>query len=430
MTTDRPLTAAVGGVDSAPPTRVPIIAWVLYDFANSAFAAVVMATVYAAYYALAVVGNDHGEGDLWWGRVVSLSMAIVAVLSPFLGALADRAGVRRPLFIAFTLLSVAATTLMATVEPGMILWGFLLGVLGNAGFEGALVYYNAWLPELAPPGRRGRLSAWGFAVGYAGSIVALLVALPFLQAEAYGNAFLAAAALFGGFALPAFILLPPASSGGIPVREALRVGATDVVATLRAILAHRELRRFFAAYFVYEDGVNTVVAFSAIFAAQTLGFPMDRLIVLYIVVQISALLGALAWARPTDRLGPRRVVMITLGQWVSVVLAAYFVETQAQFYILAVIAGSGLGAVQAASRALLAGLVPAGQEAQMFGFYALCGKSAAILGPLVFGTVSHAAGGNQRLGILTVGLFFVIGLALLAGMRRAGSSSVELGEQP
>src|SRR5262245_58758770 len=195
-----------------PGLRAPVVAWVLYDFANSAFAAVVMATVYSAYYALGVVGNDAGEGDLWWGRVVSLSMAIVAVMSPFLGAVADRSGVRRRQFIGFTLLSVAATALMATVEPGMIVWGFLLGVLGNVGFEGALVYYNAWLPELAPPGRRGRLSGWGFAVGYAGSIVALLIALPFLHAEVYAGAFITAAALFAGFALPAFVLLPVAPS--------------------------------------------------------------------------------------------------------------------------------------------------------------------------------------------------------------------------
>jgi UMF1 family MFS transporter len=132
------------------------------------------------------------------------------------------------------------------------------------------------------------------------------------------------------------------------------------------------------------------------------------------------LLGALAWARPIDRLGPRRVVMIILAQWIGVALAAYVVETPAQFYLLAVVAGSGLGAVQAASRALLAGLVPAGMAAQMFGFYALCGKSAAILGPLVFGTVSHAAGGDQRLGVLTIGLFFVVGLALLARVGSGG----------
>jgi UMF1 family MFS transporter len=395
------------------------VAWVLYDFANSAFAAVVMATIYAAYYAIGVVGNERGEGDLWWGRVVSVSMAIVALTSPFLGSLADRSGIRRGLFITFTAVSVVATALLSTVEPGMVAWGFLLGVLGNVGFEGALVYYNAWLPQLAPPSMQGRLSGWGFAVGYAGSIVALLIALPFVRAEAFDRVFLATAALFGGFALPAFLFLPRAPGAGVPPSYALREGFAEVGAGIRTILRHENLRRFFGAYFFYEDGVNTVIAFSAVFAAQTLGFPMERLIVLYVVVQVSALLGAMAWSWPTDRIGPKRVVMITLVQWVAVVVAAYFVQTQAHFYVVAVIAGTGLGAVQAASRALLARLAPPGAEAQMFGFYALCGKSAAIMGPLVFGTISHAAGGNQRLGILAVGAFFVIGFVLLARMRGA-----------
>jgi UMF1 family MFS transporter len=396
------------------------VAWTLYDFANSAFAAVIMATIYAAYYAIGVVGNERGAGDLWWGRVVSVSMAVVAVTSPFLGALADRAGVRKRLFVGFTLLAVVATALMATVRPGMVFWGFCLGVLGNVGFEGALVYYNAWLPELAPRGMEGRISAWGFAVGYAGSIVALLVALPSVRTQAFDAAFLGTAALFGFFALPAFLFLPPAPGQGLAAMRAIREGGIEVLRGLRAVLAHRDLRRFFGAYFVYEDGVNTVVAFSAIFAAQTLGFPMDRLIVLYIVVQVSALLGALAWSWPTDWLGPRRVVMITLAQWAAVVVAAYFVETQPQFYAVAVVAGTGLGAVQAASRTLLTTLIPRGLEAQMFGFYALCGKSAAIMGPLVFGEISHAAGGNQRLGILAVGAFFAIGFGLLARMRAGG----------
>src|SRR5437773_9680224 len=185
-----------------------IVAWALYDFANSSFAAVVFATIYAAYYAMAVVGNETGLGDLWWGRVISVSMAAVALTSPFLGGLADRAGIRRPLFIGFTALSVMATALLATVGPGMVVWGFVLGVLGNVGYESALVYYNAYLPDLAPPTHQGRVSAWGFAVGYAGSIAALLAALPFVKAKSYGRAFLCAAALFGAFSLPACFLLP------------------------------------------------------------------------------------------------------------------------------------------------------------------------------------------------------------------------------
>jgi UMF1 family MFS transporter len=400
-----------------------VVAWTLYDFANSAFAAVVFATIYAAYYAQAVVGNDAGAGDLWWGRVISVSMAMVALTSPLLGGIADRAGIRRPLFIGFTAMAVTATALMATVQPGMIIWGFFLGVVGNVGYESALVYYNAYLPELAPRSHQGRVSAWGFAVGYAGSIAALLAALPFVRAKVYGGAFLCAAALFGCFSLPAFILLPQPASGRLPVLVAARQGYGEVLAAARRILGLRDLRRFLGAYFLYEDGVNTVVAFSAIFAAQTLGFPMDRLIVLYIVVQVSALLGALAWAKPTDRFGPKIVVMVTLFQWTAIVVAAYFVETPGQFWVLAVFAGTGLGAVQAASRTFLSTLIPRGMEAEIFGFYSLCGKSAAVMGPLVFGGISHAAGGNQRLGIVAIGLFFLIGFGLLSRVRAGGPTA-------
>src|SRR5262249_39574663 len=175
------------------------------------------------------------------------------------------------------------------------------------GYEGALVYYNAYLPDLAPPTHRGRVSGWGFGVGYAGSFVALLLALPFVQAKAYHGAFLSSAVLFALFSLPAFMMLPEPRRGAMTVLEAARQGGATLVGTVRTIWRMPELRRFLAAYFIYEDGVNTVVAFSAIFAAQTLGFPMDRLILLYIAVQMSALLGAFAWASPTDRLGPRLV---------------------------------------------------------------------------------------------------------------------------
>jgi UMF1 family MFS transporter len=287
----------------------------------------------------------------------------------------------------------------------MVVRGFVLGVIGNVGFEGALVYYNAYLPALAPREYQGRVSGWGFAVGYAGSMVALLVALPFVRAEAYAGAFVATAGLFLVFALPSFFLLPPAPAARMSAWSAARQGLAEALHTGRRILGYRDLRRFLGAYFIYEDGVNTTVSFSAIFAAQTLGFRMSELITLYIVVQVSALLGALAWSGPTDRLGPRFVVMTTLCQWVVVV---------------AIVAGAGLGAVQAASRTFLATLIPAGMEAEIFGFYTLCGKSAAIMGPLVFGGISHAAGGDQRLGILAIGSFFLVGLLLLSRVKAGG----------
>jgi len=407
--------------------RRQVVAWTLYDFANSSFAAVIAATIYATYYAQVVVGNDRGEGDLWWGRLISTSMAIVALTSPIMGGIADRAGIRKRLFFMTTYLSVGATALMATVEQGMVLRGFTLGVLGMVGFEGSLVFYNAYLPDIASRQWQGRVSAYGFAVGYGGSIVALLIALPFARVGALDWCFLSTAALFGLFALPSFLALPGDRPGRVGVIEAVRDSILNTVRTVKDVFAFRELRRFLGAYLLYEDGVNTVIFFSSIFAARTLGFGMAQLIGLYILVQVTALVGAFLWGKPTDRLGPKTVVVCMLVLWIGVVIAAYFVEAQRQFYILAAVAGSGLGAVQAASRTFMASLIPKGREGEFFGCYALCGKTASILGPLVFGAVSYALAGNQRAAILAVGLFFVIGLMLLLRVR-AGGPTGQAGE--
>jgi UMF1 family MFS transporter len=162
------------------------------------------------------------------------------------------------------------------------------------------------------------------------------------------------------------------------------------------------------------------VFFSSIFAGHTLGFTTSEVIRLYFVVQLSALAGAWLWARPIDTRGPKRVVQWTLVQWCAVVVAAYFVQTKPQFLAVAVLAGSGLGAVQAAARALMASLIPRGQEAELFGFYSLCGKTAAVMGPVIFGVVSLLTAGNQRLAILAVGVMFVAGLALLGPVCAGG----------
>lgn len=403
--------------------RRTIIAWVLYDFANSAFAAIVVATILPAYYANLVVGNAEGHGDFLWGLAVSTSMVLVAVTSPLLGGIADHAGARKRFLVWLSLVSVAATALLATVGPGDVVGGFALAVAGIVTFEAAFVYYNSYLPRIAPPEALGRVSAAGFAVGYAGSLVAFLAAYPFAAAKAYWGCFLVAAAQFGIFAIPAFVVLPPDTRPAMRLGTAIARGARETWATLREILRNRdrtEIRRFLMAYFVYEDGVNTVIFFAAVFAAKTLGFSFEEIIGLFMLVQISALVGSAVWARPTDRLGPRLVVRVTLVQWTLVTVLAFFVQAKWQFWVVAVLAGTGLGAVQAASRTFIATLIPRGREAEFFGFYSLVGKTGAIMGPLVFGGVSWLLAGNQRAAMIAVGLFFVVGLALLSRVRAGG----------
>jgi UMF1 family MFS transporter len=180
------------------------------------------------------------------------------------------------------------------------------------------------------------------------------------------------------------------------------------------------MRRFLLAYLIYEDGVNTVIVFAAVFAAKTLGFSMTEIIALFIVIQVTALAGSASWARATDSRGPKFVVALMLIQWTAVTVLAFFVETKWHFWVVAVLAGTGLGAIQAASRTFMATLIPSGREAEFFGFYALVGKAGAILGPFVFGMVSVMLSGNQRAAIITVGLFFVAGFLLLQRVPAGG----------
>jgi UMF1 family MFS transporter len=411
--------------DVAALTRT-IVAWTLYDFANSSFAAIVLATIYPVYYANAVVGNAEGRGDFWWGLAVSTAMVINALTAPVLGGIADHAGTRKPFFVGFTLVSVAATALMATVVHGMVLWGWTLAVVGVVTFEAAFVYYNSYLPRIAPPEALGRVSAWGFAVGYAGSLVAFLAAYPFAAAQAYGGCFVVAAAQFLVFAIPSFRILPRDTRHAMRLATAAARGIAQTAATFREIVGRperRQLRGFLTAYLVYEDGVNTVVTFAGIFAAKTLGFAFTEIILLFMLVQVTALLGSAAWAGPTDRLGPRLVVRVTLVQWTLVTILSFFVEVKWHFWIVAVLAGTGLGAIQAASRTFMATLVPRGREAEFFGFYALVGKTGAVMGPVVFGAVSWMLWGNQRAAIVAVGLFFLVGFVLLQRVSAGGPTA-------
>ena len=293
-------------------------------------------------------------------------------------------------------------------------------------FEFAFVYYNAYLPRIAGPAVLGRISALGFAVGYAGSVAAFAIAYPFVAAQAYRACFLAAAAQFLLCSLPAFALLPGDPGTGLPLSRAVARGVGDTLATLREIVsrpARRQMRRFLLAYLVYEDAVNTIILFSAVFAAKTLGFATTEIIGLFLIVQVTALVGAMAWARVTDARGPKFVVFLMLVQWTVVTVIAFFVEEKWQFWIVAVLAGTGLGAIQAASRTFMATLIPPQREAEFFGFYALVGKAGAMVGPAVFGAVSRATGGDQRAAIAVVGLFFVAGLALLARVRAGGPTA-------
>jgi UMF1 family MFS transporter len=396
-----------------------IISWTLFDFANSSYSAVIAAVIFPVYYANFIVGNEAGLGDLWWGRAISVSMAIVALSSPFLGGIADYGGLRKRFLFIYTALSVTGIAGFSVLDKGMILEGFTLAIIANLGMEGGLVFYNSFLPRIAPREYQGRVSAWGFMVGYAGSIISLLFALPLVRSGLFEATWLMVAAFFALFSIPAFLFLPGDTKIEIPLVHAGIKGLRYTLKTLKEIWEKREPRKFLISYLIYEDGVNTVIIFSSIFAATTLGFKPQELIALYLVVQTTALFGALVMAKPIDQWGPKKVVIISLLMWTSVSTIAFFVQTKNQFWMLASFAGLGLGTVQAATRAFYTQFIPDGREAEYFGVYSLVGKSSAILGPLVFGQVSTTFG-SQRPAILSVAAFFLIGLIILRFVKGGG----------
>ena len=393
-----------------------ITSWCLFDFANSSYSAVIAATIFPVYYANIIVGNAAGMGDVWWGRAISVSMAIVAITSPFLGGIADYAKIRKRLLLFFTFLCIAAVASFSFLRKDMAIEGFALIVLANVGMEGGLVFYNSFLPEIVKPTHQGRVSAWGFGTGYAGSIFSLLFALFLVRHHMIDIIWLMVALFFAVFSLPAFIFLPKDPKIGKRILISAKDGFHHTWGQLKKMWLNKNQRRFLIAYLIYEDGVNTVIIFSSIYAATTLGFKSEELIYMYLVVQATALAGVFLMARYIDYWGPKRVTLISLILWIAISIAIFFVHGKLLFAIIASVAGFGLGTIQAATRAFYTQFILRGKESEFFGVYSFVGKSSAIMGPLVFGYISSAFG-SQRPAVLSIALFFLLGFIIIKTVR-------------
>lgn len=408
-------------------------AWCLYDWANSAFATVVLAALLPVYFA-ALVPIGGAQLSLFglqrtlpasalWGYAVALSLALVAVAAPFLGAAADRQGLRRPLLIAFTLIGATATALLTLAGPGRYLLAIALFVVANAGFAAGNIFYNAFLPALASGAELDRLSSRGYALGYLGGGVMLLVAFVLIQwpglfglagkGEATRCAFLLTGLWWGGFALPAFRrlrdnLLPA------DIQPPLRT-LGDYLRTFAALRRHRDLLRFLLAFLFFNDGIQTIIAVSAIFGSTELGLSQTTVLGVFLMIQFVAWPAALFYGRIATRFGAKHAIAGGLVFFILITLFAYAMQTALEFWLLGLAVALVLGGCQALSRSLYAALTPPAQSAEFFAFFAISGKFASILGPFLFAVIIDVTG-SARLAILTLASLFVIGLALLAGV--------------
>ncbi len=418
-----------------PPTRREIWAWGMYDFANSAFATSILSVIYSVYFARYVVPEGGAlKGVTLWNWANAISMILACASAPVIGAVTDYTAAKRKIFPFYWLAGAAACIAMRWVHPGEVALGTVLFITANVGFAGGNALYNAFLTELAPPGKMGGVSAFGWAVGYAGGGLCLLVNLLMIKfmrnpGEATRWGFAVAGLWWLVFALP-FVLTVPERAVPRP-RPAgvslIRLGFSDVFRTLREVRRHRDLFLFLVAYLLFNEGVETVISNAAIFGREVAGMQEGSLVLCFLVIQGVAAVGALGFGWVADRVSGKKTILATLFVWLGVLGFAFFTRTAAMFWTLGIFVALVMGGTQAVSRSFFGQMTPRGKSAKFFGFFAIGGKFAAALGPLVFGTVAQLTG-HMRWGIVSLAVFFVAGMALLcrvderAGIRASGGT--------
>ena len=417
--------------DRRAPDRRAIASWCLYDWAMSAYNTVITTFVFSVYFARGVVG-DPVAGTSRWSAAMTAAGLCIAVLSPVLGAIADRSGRRKPWLALFTAITVIFTAALwwAKPDPSYALFALVCVVVGTVAFELANVFYNATLPSVSPPNMLGRVSGWGWGVGYFGGLACLLVALfafvkatdPLFglvgtaeQANVRATAWLVAV-WYALFALPFFLWVPDEPATGRPLGTAVREGLSTLRRTLVEARRYKQAMRFLIASAFYRDGINTITAFGGIYAAGTFGMTFEEIIVFAIALNVVAGVGAIGCAWLDDRIGAKPTILLSLAGLTACGVPLLLVTEKAWFWVLALGLGACFGPAQASGRSLMARLSPPHMETEMFGLYSLTGRVVGFFGPLALGLATEAFS-SQRAGMATVVAFFVIGFGLMLLVR-------------
>ncbi len=397
--------------------RSQIFVWALFDFANTAFYVLILTVGYPLFFK-EIINQGGKDGDFLWGLAFSISMLIVAIISPFLGAVADYGTGKKRFLLIFTLLCILTTSGLFFTAESTVLLGIVLLILANIGFEAGLVFYDSFLPEITTQRSYGRVSGYGFAMGYIGSLVTLMIAFPLYTKgfvpENISNiqiSFLIAAGFFLLFSIPLFLFLKEKNKTESLKLNFLSIGYKRVKSTFKEFNKYKNIGKFLLSYFIYIDAINTIIIFSSIFARETLHFEISEIIIFFAIVQTSAIIGSILFGILADHLGQKRTLSLTLILWLIIVAIAYFVTGKGLFYLVGVLAGLALGSSQSTSRSLMSKITPFEKKTEFFGFYSFFGKASAIIGPLLFGFISSLL--DQRIAIISVGVLMLVGLILL-----------------
>ena len=403
------------------------ISWCLYDWANSAFPAIISTFVFSAYFT-GVIAPNKEAGTALWGQMTSLVGLVIAILSPFLGAIADHQQRRKPLLLIFTCVNAMATAGLWFAEPGeqQIIMALVWAGIATIGFEIAIVFYNSMLPNLVPPSHIGRLSGWGWALGYAGGLCSLIICLlvfvqpeipPFgLDKESFEhvritNVVCALWVLI--FAAPIFFFVrEQQKSPRVTLYQSMKAGMANVVMVIRKLGNYKHIAWFLLAKMIYIDGLNTLFAFGGIYAAGQFGMDMPEILLFGILLNITAGIGAFGFAWIDDRIGPRQTIIFALVAVFILGISLVLVTDKTWFYFLGMMIGMFLGPIQSASRSMMVRLSPPEMIGEFFGLYSLAGKATAFVGPAILSWVTLMLD-SQRAGMATVLLFIFVGLVLM-----------------
>ena len=409
--------------------RLKIISWCFYDFGNSAFTTLVVTFIYSTYFTKSIAENEI-DGTFLWSNGIAISAIIVALFSPLLGAIADKAGYRKQLLVITTLSSILATTLLFFPHEGQVLFSLALFVIANVNFELGSVFYNSYLPEIANKEKIGRISGYGWGLGYCGGLICMLIAMlvfispndPWFGFSKDTGSNIRATNLLVGiwfllFSLPAIFFL---DDNRVFQRKnffsLLSTSIQELKTTFNEIRNYKNTVRFLIARLIYNDGLITIFAFGAVYAAGTFDFTFNEIMIFGIILNVAAGLGALIMGHLDDILGGKRTIQISLIGLMFATTLAVFTESKSLFWLSGIIIGLFAGPNQSASRSFMGRLTPKGKINEFYGFFAFSGKFTSFLGPLILGLLTKYFS-SQRMGVSVVFFFFFIGLILMSRVK-------------
>lgn len=431
-----------------PPvsTRRERFAWYMYDFGNSAYAAVVLLAIYSAYFQGEVVGGP--EGSRLWGYAVGIAMLFVAITAPILGTLADFSGSKKRFLLFYTTLACIFTGLLFFVGSGDVAMGMLFFILAEIGYRSSQVFYNALLPEIATEEDIGRVSGNGWAIGSAGGIICLVIVLV-LVTTIGGDfiirlSFVITAIYFALAATPLFLWLRErAQPQSLPAgQNYLSLAFTRLAKTFRAVRQYREFIKFMIAFLIYNDGIIMALDFAAILGAVLYGMEQEQLIVFMIIVQVSSVIGAYVFGVLMDRITARRSLVISLVLMIAAVVWMFYNESLTGFYYIGILAGFALTGVQSVSRASVGMFTPPGKSAEFYGFFAIAGRTSSFIGPAIYGWLAAelayvfinqgqspdaAEVAGLRYALISIIAFLTVGLGLLGFVNERKARQQALG---